>query len=289
MGGRTAATTRAKTSTSTLAAPARSSARAQAPTVAPEVSTSSTKTSLPPDHLGLAVGGNAERALHVERAVGLGETDLLGGRLAALERPIGDRPAAGLGDDLGEQGRLVEPPCPLAAPMQRHRHHGIGIGDELTAGIRHPAPHGGREIEPIAVFQGMDEGAGDVVVAHRRARPVVGRRIGDRLHRQQTRPAVERERNAEPLAIGRRDERKLRPAGRAQAWVADRLAAGGAEVRQRDVDRVAQSRAQRRTQAGKAAGPGFAGRDLPVHDPDASAPLRRPQCPYHCGRTLLLL
>ena len=47
--------------------------------------------------------------------------------------------------------------------------------------------------------------------------------------------------------------------------VADRLAAGGAEVRQRDVDRVAQSRAQRRTQAGKAAGPGFAGRDLPVH------------------------
>src|SRR5262249_41266548 len=62
----------------------------------------------------------------------------------------------------------------------------------------------------------MDELARDIVVAHRRAGTVVGRRIGDRFHRQEARPAIEGERNAEPLAIGRRDERELGPARRTQ-------------------------------------------------------------------------
>src|SRR5215208_7063941 len=57
MGGRAAATTRAKTSTSTLVAPARNSARAPASTVAPEVSTSSTSTTFCPARAPLGSGG----------------------------------------------------------------------------------------------------------------------------------------------------------------------------------------------------------------------------------------
>ena len=66
----------------------------------------------------------------------------------------------------------------------------------------------------------MDQRARHVVVAHRRARPVIGRRIGDRLHRQDAGARIIGERNAEPLAIGRRDEiaaSTSRPAHRAAA------------------------------------------------------------------------
>ena len=51
----------------------------------------------------------------------------------------------------------------------------------------------------------MHQRAGDVVVAHRGAGPVIGRRIGDRLHRQHAGAGIVGERNAEPLAVGRRD------------------------------------------------------------------------------------
>ncbi len=61
----------------------------------------------------------------------------------------------------------------------------VGVGEQLAAGARHPAAHHRREIEPVAVFEGMHQRAGDVVVAHRGAGAVIGRRIGDRLHRQQ--------------------------------------------------------------------------------------------------------
>ena len=90
--------------------------------------------------------------------------------------------------------------------MQRHWHQRIGVGEQLAAGPCHPSPHGRREVEPVAVFQGMDELARDLVVAHCRAGPVIRGRIGNRLHRQQARPGIEGERNAESLAIGRRDE-----------------------------------------------------------------------------------
>ena len=209
MGARPAATTRANTSTSTDAAPARSSARAQASTVAPEVSTSSTSTSLRPATSALPSAGTRKAPCTFSRPFGLAEPDLLRRRLDALERAVGDRPPARLGDDLRQQRRLVEPTRPLPPPVQRHRHDGVGVGEQLAPGIRHPASHGRGEIEPVAVFQGMDELARDVVVAHGGARAMIGRRIGDRLHRQQARPAVERERNAEPLAIGRRDEGEL--------------------------------------------------------------------------------
>ena len=145
--------------------------------------------------------------------------------------------AARLADHLAEQRRLVEAPRPLPAPMQRHRHNCIGFGQEFTTGIGHPATHGGREVEPVAVLEGVDELAGDIVVAHCRARAPVGGRIGDRLHRQHARAGIERERDAEPLAIGRRDEGELRPARRTQALAGDRITAGSAKARQRDIDR----------------------------------------------------
>ena len=128
----------------------------------------------------------------------------------------------------------------------------IGVRQQFAPGARHPAAHGGREVEPVAVFQRMHQRARDVVVAHRGAGPVIGRRIGDRLHRQHARAGVVGERNAEPLAIGRRDQRELRPARRAQAVAADRLAAGRAKRRQRHVQRAAEKRAEWRGHAARA-------------------------------------
>ena len=184
--------------------------------VAPEVSTSSTRISRRPAHRGLAVGRHAERALDVLRAGRLREPDLLRRRLHPLERVVGHRqrrpcrPADHL-LLLGEQRRLVEPPRPLPAPVQRHRHQRVGLAQERAPGVRHPAAHGGREVEPVAVFEGMHQRARDLVVAHRGAGAVIGRRIGDRLHRQDAGSGIVGERDAEPLAVGRGDERELVP------------------------------------------------------------------------------
>jgi hypothetical protein len=206
MGARPDATTRANTTTSTDAAPPRSSVRAQASTVAPEVNTSSTSTSLRPTTSALPSAGTRKGALHVLCAGRLIEPDLLGRRLDALERRVGDRAHARLGDDLGEQRGLVETPCPLPPPMQWHGHKCVGIGKQRPAGICHPAAHDRCKVETITVFQGMHEGARDLVVAHCGARAAIGGRISDRFHGQEAGPGLEGKRNAEPLAIGRRDE-----------------------------------------------------------------------------------
>ena len=66
--------------------------------------------------------------------------------------------------------------------MQRDRHQRVGLGGELAAGTGHPLAHGGGEVQPVAIFQGMHEVAGDVVETHRGAGAAIGRRIGDRLH-----------------------------------------------------------------------------------------------------------
>ena len=72
--------------------------------------------------------------------------------------------------------------------MQRHRDQRVGIRREFAAGARHPAAHRRGEIEPVAIFERMDQRARDIVVAHRRAGALIGRRIGDRLHRQHAGP-----------------------------------------------------------------------------------------------------
>jgi len=140
--------------------------------------------------------------------------------------------------------------------MQRHRHERVGIVGQLAPGPRHPAAHGRRQIEPVAVFERMHERARDVVVAHRRAGAGEGGRMGDRLGRQHAGPRVVAERRAQPLAERRRDERQLRPARGAQAAViADETAAGRAQRRQAEVEGEAERGAHggdEPTQAGRA-------------------------------------
>ena len=83
------------------------------------------------------------------------------------------------------------------------------------------------------------------------------------------------ERDAEPLAIGRRDEGELRPAGGAQPGIADRLAAGGAELRQRHIDREAANRPQRTADAAQPRGPLLRG-DPGLHPGFHGGTLARP-------------
>jgi len=140
MGARLPATTRANTSTSPQVAPARNNARAQALTVAPEVSTSSMSSSLRPTTSGPAGRWHTKGALHVLGSLGLIEPDLLRRRLDPFESPMCDHSAARIGYDMGQQCGLVEPPRPLATPMQRHRNERFGVGKELAAGASHPSP-----------------------------------------------------------------------------------------------------------------------------------------------------
>ena len=176
MGVRTGATTRAKTSTSTWAAPARSSARAQVSTVAPEVSTSSISTSRWPAIWAFSLRRHAEGALHVVGPLGLRQADLLRRGAHALEPPCSTGTPLMLGDRAGQRRRLVEAPRPQPPPMQRHRQQRVGVGQQLAAGARHPAAHHRRQIEPVAIFEGQHQRARDVVIAHRGARAVIGRR-----------------------------------------------------------------------------------------------------------------
>jgi hypothetical protein len=130
--------------------------------------------------------------------------------------------------------------------MQRHRHQRVGLGQQLAAGLADPPPHHRRQVEPVAIFERMDQRPGNLVEAHGGAGAVVGRRVGDGFHGQDARTRVIDEGNAEPLAVGPGDEREFRPARRTQALAVDRLAAGGAQRRQSEIKRRAQHRARRR-------------------------------------------
>ena len=235
MGLRTASTTRANTRTSTWAAPARSRARVQASTVAPEVITSS--------HLAPGGSRDPEDTLHILCPFRSRQADLLRGRPDAPERRRHRHVGDGR-DGHGERRGLVEPPRPQAPPVQRHRHQGVGVLQQLAARIGHPSAKRWRHVEPVAVFQRMDQRPRHVLKPHRRACPRVGRRIGDRLQRQDARARIIGERSPQPLAIGAGDEVQFRPAGRTQgARIAHRLAAGRTERRQGDVEKRAQARA----------------------------------------------
>jgi hypothetical protein len=67
--------------------------------------------------------------------------------------------------------------------MQRHRDERVGLGKELASGEREPASHHRREIEPVAIFERVDQRAGNFVEAHRGAGALIGRRMGYRFHR----------------------------------------------------------------------------------------------------------
>ena len=120
------------------------------------------------------------------------------------------------GDGAGQLGRLVEAPREEAPPVQRHRHDDIGLGDQLGAGPQHPACHPRREVGAVVVFQALHHLARDAGIGDRRTRPLEGRRVGDRLGRQETLAHVVRERRAHHRAPWPLEEAELRPAGAAQ-------------------------------------------------------------------------
>jgi hypothetical protein len=99
-----------------------------------------------------------------------------------------------------------------------------------------PAAEHRRQIEPVAIFERVHQGARNLVKARRGAGAVIGRRVGDRLHRQDARTGIVDERHAEPLAIGPPDEGELRPARRTKSRPVNRLAAGGAQPRQNEIE-----------------------------------------------------
>ena len=50
--------------------------------------------------------------------------------------------------------------------MQRYRYQRIRLGEKLASGEREPASHHGGELEPVAIFECMHQGAGNFVEAH---------------------------------------------------------------------------------------------------------------------------
>ena len=107
-------------------------------------------------------------------------------------------------------------PASAADWLKRRAHSrrqcsGTGTSASASASSSRPAraiqrPIIGARSSRSPYLKRMHQRAGDVVVAHRGAGAVIGRRIGDRLHRQQAGAGIVGERNAEPRAIGRLDE-----------------------------------------------------------------------------------
>ena len=161
-----------------------------------------------------AVGGDLERALDVARPLRPGQADLLLGRPDPPQRLRRHLHAALPLDDARQRAGLVVAAAPAAPPVQRYRDQHVGLVEQFAPGPRHPAAHRGREIGAVLVFQRMHQRARHVVIAHRGAGARIGRRIGDRFHRQQAGAGIVDKGNAEPRAKWRRDERQLGPARR---------------------------------------------------------------------------
>ncbi len=49
--------------------------------------------------------------------------------------------------------------------MQRHRHDQIGLGDQLMACAQHHRAHGPRQLQPVAIFQPVDQLARHLAIA----------------------------------------------------------------------------------------------------------------------------
>jgi hypothetical protein len=79
-----------------------------------------------------------------------------------------------------------------------------------------------------------------VIEADGGAGTLVGGRVGDRLHGKDAGAGIVDKGNTEPFAIRPADEGELRPAGRAESFALDRLAADCAQARQSEIERGAQ-------------------------------------------------
>src|SRR5690242_9676314 len=173
----------------------------------------------------LALSRYSKRALHVAGAFIAGEPDLLRSGAHALQGAVQHGNAARTRDDASKRRRLIESPRPEPAPVQGDRNERVRVGEQGPAGLGHPPAHGRSEIEPVVILEGMNESAGDIIKANGGAGASIGGWIGDRLHREDAGTRIVDEGDAEPFAIGRGDERQLRPARSAQAaWASHKFA-----------------------------------------------------------------
>lgn len=132
----------------------------------------------------------------------------------------------------GKFSRLVVTARQKPLSMQRHGDKAIGLRQQFIARPGHPLHHEGRKIRPVLVFEPVNDGAGDVVIKHRGARPAKGWRVGDGIGADQRITHIVCERGSQNVAIGFFDLPQAAPASPAHAAMhARELAASRADRR----------------------------------------------------------
>ena len=169
---------------------------------------------LPPAAALAHIARDTKGTLDIGGAFGSRQPDLLRGWLDPLERTGRDRQPGLARYRRREHAGLIETPRPQAPPMQRHRDQRIRVGKKFAPSLTDPAAHHWCEVKPIAIFESMHQRPRNLVEAQRRASAIIGRQIGNRLHRQNARSGVVDEGCAEPLAIRSCDEGEFGPAYR---------------------------------------------------------------------------
>ncbi len=160
-------------------------------------------------------GGHAEGACHI--AGSRRPAGFLRRRALSSDQNIrAERPARLAGCPLRQQGRLVVAPGPEPRPMQRHRGHQIGLGQQFLAGARQPAAEKRRQIGAIGMFEGQQHRPAAGIVAQHGAGPVIDRRTGMAGRAQSLIAHLEFEGIGTTRTAGRRQEFDCPPAGRAQ-------------------------------------------------------------------------
>ncbi len=152
-----------------------------------------------------------------------------------------ERPARQCSHCASQLGRLVVAAGDQPLPVQRHRHHQLRLGDQLVSRPHHPACHPAGEVGTVAIFEPSHHLAGNAPIGHCRARPAEGRRLGDRLERDQPLAHIVVERRPHDRTPGPLEEAKRRPAAAAQRARRGHLPrAARAERRQQPPARPAQ-------------------------------------------------
>lgn len=117
----------------------------------------------------------------------------------------------------GKFRRLVVTAGQKPPTMQRHGDKAIGLRQQFMARPGHPLHHEDRKIRPVLVFEPVNDGADDIVIKHRGARPAKGRRVGDGIGADQRITHIVRERCSHYVAIGFFDLPQAAPASPANA------------------------------------------------------------------------
>jgi hypothetical protein len=128
--------------------------------------------------------------------------------------------------------------CPKWQRMQRHRQDQFRLGQQGASAALQPAGEGGREVEPVGMFERQDRAAAVFVIAHDGAGAVEGGRSGVAGGAKRLKPGVQFEGNAATGAKRAVQENNPAPAAGAEAGIpTNRLAAGQAERRKEQIER----------------------------------------------------